>query len=366
MIGSRTHALLSSLLAPTKPRDKSFKDLADTLRQHFYPKPIVIAERYHFYKRDQAAGESISEYLAELCRMATHCDFGNFLDQALRDRFVCGLRHQGTQKILLSESDLTITKATEIVHSGEAAEKQVSQFKETSNAPVMAIKPRSYKKVDQQYGTCTCCGGNNHLAKDCHYRDVLCHKCNKPGHLARMCRSRAGKVHTQQSNNWVAERSDDTTGDLGLFHVRGAPARSFVVDLCVEGRTLTFEVDTGAAVTLISEATYNQHFIGKPLQESAIRLKTYTVERVQVLGEISVQVSYGTQSGAYVLYVVKGTGVNLLGRNWLRHIRLDWKKITQTVNNVSVSYQPLLDRYSEVFREELGTLKFINLRLNFM
>jgi len=53
VIGSGTYALLSSLLAPTKPRNKSFKDFADTLCQHLTP---VIAERYHFYKRDQAAG----------------------------------------------------------------------------------------------------------------------------------------------------------------------------------------------------------------------------------------------------------------------------------------------------------------------
>jgi len=74
--------------------------------------------------------------------MATHCGFGNFLDQALRDRFVCGLHHQGTQKRLLSESDLTLTKATEIAHSGEAAEKQVLQFKDTSSAPVMLMNHR--------------------------------------------------------------------------------------------------------------------------------------------------------------------------------------------------------------------------------
>jgi len=83
VIGSGTYALLSSLLVLTKPCSKSFKGLADSLRQHFDPKPIVIAERYDFYKRDQAARERISEYLAELRRMATHCNFGNFLDQAL-------------------------------------------------------------------------------------------------------------------------------------------------------------------------------------------------------------------------------------------------------------------------------------------
>ena len=368
VIGSGTYALLSSLLAPTKPRDKSFKDLADTLRQHFDPKPIVIAERYHFYKRDQGTGESISEYLAELRRMATHCDFGTFLDQALRDRFVCGLRHQGTQKRLLSESDLTLTKATEIARSGEAAEKQVVQFKDTSNAPVMLMSSQSSKDAYQQYVLCSRCGGNNHLAKDCRFKDALCHKCNKPGHLARMCRSKPTKGYNPQQfvrpNNWVETRTDDGTNDFGLFQVQGAPPQPFTVELSVEGRPLTFEVDTGAAVTLISEATYNQQLNGKPLQESAVRLKTYTQERVQVLGEVSVQVSYGTQRGTYLLYVVKGTGVNLLGRDWLRHIRLDWKAIAQTVNSVSERYQPLLDKYSEVFREELGTLKSIKAKLH--
>ena len=50
VIGSGTYALLSSLVAPSKPRNKTFKDLADTL-QHFDPKLLIIAERYHFYKR---------------------------------------------------------------------------------------------------------------------------------------------------------------------------------------------------------------------------------------------------------------------------------------------------------------------------
>ena len=139
VIGSTTYALLSSLLAPAKPRDKTLQQLTDTLRQHFDPKPLVIAERFHFHKRDQAPGESIGEYLAELRRRATHCNFGDFLDQALRDHLVCGIRHQGTQKRLLSEADLTLAKATEIARSVEAAETQSSQLKDSEVAPVMTV-----------------------------------------------------------------------------------------------------------------------------------------------------------------------------------------------------------------------------------
>ena len=52
-----------------------------------------------------------------------------------------------------------------------------------------------------------------------------------------------------------------------------------------------FEIDTGASVTLISEETYNEHYQDKPLQKSSLKLKTYTGEPLQVLGQAAVTVS---------------------------------------------------------------------------
>ena len=75
-----------------------------------------------------------------------------------------------------------------------------------------------------------------------------------------------------------------------------------------------------------------------------------------MLGQITVDVSYGIQNGTYTLYVVKVSGTSLLGREWMRHIKLDWKSIAEAVNNfTSPCYQPLLDKYAEVFKDELGT-----------
>ena len=42
-----------------------------------------------------------------------------------------------------------------------------------------------------------------------------------------------------------------------------------------------------------------------------------------VLGEIAVEVTYQENTHALILYVVQGNGPALLGRSWLRHIRLD-------------------------------------------
>ena len=130
-IGARTYGLLRSLVSPAAPREKTLKELEVVLKNHYEPAPLIIAERFQFHRRNQAVGESIAEYVAELRRLSTHCKFNNYLEQALRDRLVCGLRNEGTRKRLLSEADITLAKALELAQGFEAAEKNVQQFKET-------------------------------------------------------------------------------------------------------------------------------------------------------------------------------------------------------------------------------------------
>ena len=67
----------------------TFDELIKELTERLSPKPSEIAKRYRFYKRDQAAGESVTTYMAELRRLATHSEFGDSLNKTLRDRFVC-------------------------------------------------------------------------------------------------------------------------------------------------------------------------------------------------------------------------------------------------------------------------------------
>lgn len=128
------------------------------------------------------------------------------------------------------------------------------------------------------------------------------------------------------------------------------------MELIVQGKPLKFKIDTGASLTLISEETNEAHCQNKPLQNS--KLKTYTEEQLQVLGWITVDVSYYSQLGSYTLHVVKGSGPCLLGRDWLKHIKLDWKDMAMSVNQVNMlSYKTHISQYSEVFNNELGTLK---------
>ena len=81
--------------------EETYKVLEDTLRQHYQPTVVVIAERFHFHRRAQGSEESVAEFLAELRRLAMHCDFKTHLNEALRDKLVCGLHNSSIQKKLL-------------------------------------------------------------------------------------------------------------------------------------------------------------------------------------------------------------------------------------------------------------------------
>ena len=122
VMGAKAYALLSDLVAPEKPATKSYAQLVGVLKAHLKPKPVIIAERFHFHQRRQNEGEDVAAFMAVLRRMADKCGFGVGLDEALRDRFVCGLRREAIQRKLLTCEGLTLKTAYETAYGMEAAE----------------------------------------------------------------------------------------------------------------------------------------------------------------------------------------------------------------------------------------------------
>ena len=71
-----------------KPADKDFAEIVQVMQDHLSPKPLTIAERFKFHQRNQGENESVFKYLAELRKLSKKCEFGNYLEEALRDRLV--------------------------------------------------------------------------------------------------------------------------------------------------------------------------------------------------------------------------------------------------------------------------------------
>ena len=130
VIGAKTYGLLKNIVSPQKPAELTYQQILEHLNNHLNPKPSVIAERFRFHKRDQRPSESVMSYVAELRKLSLHCNFGDNLNDTLRDRFVCGITNEATQKKLLAESVLTFDGAVKIAHAMETAGRDAVELRE--------------------------------------------------------------------------------------------------------------------------------------------------------------------------------------------------------------------------------------------
>ena len=283
------------------------------------------------------------------------------------------------QKKLLVEVSLTFSRAVEIAQSMESAAVRTKQLQSHMNTG--GQHQRDVNHLASTSNTCYRCGRVDHQSAHCPFKTAQCHNCGKQGRIQAACRQpkkqtfptnkrgrrrgnyfqTRGRGRSQgqgRSIRTVQEEPDNLEFDLNnirrLYQVNTNTDKPYTVDLKLNGKVLTMEIDTGACVSLISEQTFKQLFPKKSLKPSKARLSTYSGQAITSKGEIDVIVTYGDQQATLPLIVVASTGPSLFGINWLTTILLDWKSIR------SVSHQPpiteLLQKYSEVFKGGLGKI----------
>ena len=127
-------------------------------------------------------------YVAELKKLSTECEYGDSLNEMIRDRLVCGVNDGRIQRRLLAEPDLTFKKAMEIAQAMEAADKNVQEIQGSAERDqhVHALW-KGYDKP-QHAKECRHCGKRNHMEKDCRLKEAECFKCKKKGHIAAVCK----------------------------------------------------------------------------------------------------------------------------------------------------------------------------------
>ena len=386
VLDQKLFGILHDHFAPAKPSAQSFDALSAVLKSHFEPDPIVIAERYAFYKRDQLSLETIPDYVAALRRLSATCSFGNHLDDALRDRFVCGLRSESVQKELLTKTTLTFKDAVQIAQSMSSADKtsrSIHANRTSETGKISSVHSVSMQDSRLARSPCYRCGRTGHMSDKCRFKDATCHACGKLGHIAPVCKSKhknarslasqnqvtapaGGSQRTRRSKpsgstNYIAT-ADDTISpssssgeELSLYTLGNSQVSSISISVIMNDNPVVMEIDTGAAVSLISDTTYKSLFPEVPLRASSVSLRTYTSESVPVLGEFDASIQYETQTHVLPVVVVEGSGPNLLGRNWLSQLQLNWTHLKH-IRTVRTDIQLLLDKYPELFKNELGTM----------
>ena len=135
-----------------------------------------------------------------------------------------------------------------------------------------------------------------------------------------------------------------------MIHLGSSANRPFNLNVTINGTIVPMELDTGAAVSIMSVNTQKKYFPNIKLNKSNVIRRTYTSEKMLVVGEMSVEVYYNKQVKTLKLYVVDREGLSLFERDWLQHIHLDWKQLDLTTAEINeLCVNSILERYCDVF-----------------
>ena len=264
---------------------------------YFEPRRNVIHERAKFHKRNQKEGESVEEYIRHLYELSEHADFAD-RKSTIRDRFVLGLLDQELSEKLQLESELTLTKATQLARQSELVKIQIREQRGLAHSSVDAVRGGGSghpKRQDhaRSGGTCSKRGQGrgqelqskqstdarnsiqncyfcapSHLRRQCPAYGKVCKACNKPNHIAR---SRACKKKA------VSEMQAEQSEEYHLFSVTNSSNEApWRVSVKMNGtdRGTSFKIDTGADVSVMSLQTYNNMSPKPPLQKTAAVMRS--------------------------------------------------------------------------------------------
>ena len=362
-LGEEANEILTSTNITTDER-KVFATVLAKFDGYFKVRRNVIFERARFNLRNQLPGESAETYIAELYRLIEHYEYGN-LDEMIRDRLVVGIADKKTSEHLQMDPALDLEKAKKTVRQKEAVREHgqvLEQDKKSSStlqeleksiAEMQTSLDEMRKNKSQQRGQyrgrrggpqlsrrggatshssqpCSRYGYTSHKPGDkCPASEATCHRCQGKGHFSTMCFT---KLPAQQADVNFAFLDELNNHDQS----------SWKVTLHIGKTPIEFKIDTGAAVTAITETTYNA--LGRPALTKPNRVLCGPAqESLEVLRVLGV---FQQRTAKMKLYVVKGLKNNLLGLPAITALQLLEKMC-------SVEHQAIQEQY-QVF-EGLGT-----------
>ena len=381
-IGSETFKLLCTLCAPEKPEESSYKTLKEKLDGQFRVKKLVLAERYRFYAYKQQDKQSLSDYVAELRRLASSCQWSpEYLANNLRDKFVMGLRNERLlQQLLTQDHTKSLDELFQIAATFEAAERETVQRAESSasgsDSTVSAMKtsrphkgylskqtrlPRQYQNSSKQQTRsqpqtqtkCASCGGD-HPRKTCRFYNAKCNHCKKIGHIARVCGSKAAVVTQQQQPDESA-----VVPISSKQHQIDIPPMFQILQLPKMQKRLRLMVDSASPITFINVKTWQD--LEKPKLQATDRvLGAFEGQPIKPLGYFMIPVlreDDNSESTTLPIHVSL-RGVNIIGRDGIVSLNIcvtpTQLATTAVVNNQVDKLQEILNMHADIFEEGLG------------
>ena len=298
-MGDEADDILGSLDL-TAAQKLAYDMVQEACQNHFIKRRNPIFERARFNQRKQEEGESVDSFITALYSLAKHCDYGALHDQMIRDRLVVGLRDAALSEKLQMDADLSLQTAISTACQRESVKKQQSVVRGDNQPNVDAVHAKTpYQGKSGKKGSspifkptskggsspkiCTRCGrAPSHGRDHCPAQEATCHKCQKKGHFQSQCWTKG--VCTMQV--------DDDIFIVAIHDDKHSGNNPWEATISINGLPVTFKIDTGADVSVASEATFHE-LQGVTLKPASKSLTGLSQQSLHVCGQFKGHCTYG-------------------------------------------------------------------------
>ncbi|KAL0098925.1 hypothetical protein PUN28_020833 [Cardiocondyla obscurior] len=410
-VGSSAFDILCDRLDPEDPFQQRFERLTSLLENFYEPPPLEIAENFRFHQRRQENGENVQQFASALHKLSIHCKFGDYLKTALRNQLVFGLASKKIQTRLLVKKDLTYEEALKVATTMELSEKGSSSLQVAhTGAPVQVdtvlTGKRNPRRQQTSFTKATLKGkptqgrtnnfnssptpryqtfnsraqtGNFKFKREPLSKTVTCYRCGK-GHLASQCDLDRNlkclgcgeKGHLRK----VCFKSREQANQLeDILHLEHPQFRDkFFCALEINNKPVSFEVDSGSAVTIMNKNDASRLFPGSIINHTDLNLLAFCKTIIKVVGYITVKVKHTNMLRVLNIYLTIIKRKPLLGREWIRQLFscVDFPKILScdamdnitTGSSKNLSLQNILHKYQEVRSNDWSKIAGVQAKLH--
>ena len=382
-MGEQGHLIFENIAWDNDGDDKKYEEVVKKFDAEFNPVKSITYERFKFNSCMQTLGQTFEDYITELKKLSNSCEFGELRDSLLRDRVICGIRDNTLRERLLRQEKLDLPKTIQLCKAAEITAVHVTEINssdpiansvevnELRRSPgiINSVEINELRRSPGIIDNCKFCGESHSYGKAyCPAANKHCERCNKVGHISRLCYSSTPRVvkkkrysnkNKKQINNLglqAQEESENSDADFFIGRVlneQNCTSKDWTHVLNIEDNPVQFKLDTGAQCNVLSQEAYDAIKTSAPhlaLQENSSNLISFTGEQIKPKGKVSVKIKHGEKEHC-LNFLVAGENC-LLGLTSCIQLDLIRKQETPVyVDNINATHsrESLMNEFKDVF-----------------